>query len=303
MPWRKPSRNSSTNLVPALLTLGEVQKVLQQLLREQVSIRDLTTILEVLLDTAPVNKSQVALVEATRQALGRSLVQPLLSEDRKLKVLTLDPSIEQEIQRSIDPQFAGDRSGSAARCGACSKACRSPLATTPRLNSMTLVCSSPARFHLRRLLEPFMPRIVVLSPAEIPATVSVQSLGMVRDERMATLALVTSMRARCMMTTETKQTERSRFRLDAGGAGKAPDRASSRGALHRPANPRPASVQVPLEDLVHAGVIGLIDAVDKFDPAATCSSSPMRSSEFAARFSIACGPWTGVRDACASRRG
>ncbi len=64
-------------LVPRLLTLGEVQKVLQQLLREQVSIRDLTTIFEVL-DTAAANKTQVALVEATRQALGRALVQPLL---------------------------------------------------------------------------------------------------------------------------------------------------------------------------------------------------------------------------------
>ena len=78
-------------LVPRLLTLGEVQKVLQQLLREQVSIRDLTTILEVLIDAAPANKSPIALVEATRQALGRSLVQPLLTEERKLKVMTLDP--------------------------------------------------------------------------------------------------------------------------------------------------------------------------------------------------------------------
>src|SRR5277367_359469 len=91
-------------LVPRLLTLGEVQRVLQQLLREQVSIRDLTAILEALLETAPVNKSHIALVEAARQALGRSLVQPLLSDDRKLKVLTLDPSIEQEFQRQLDPQ-------------------------------------------------------------------------------------------------------------------------------------------------------------------------------------------------------
>src|SRR5271168_1634185 len=98
-------------LIPRLLTLGEVQRVLQQLLREQVSIRDLSTILEVLLDVAATNKSPIALVEASRQALGRSLVQPLLGEDRKLKVLTLDPAVEQEIQRSVDPQFAGERSG------------------------------------------------------------------------------------------------------------------------------------------------------------------------------------------------
>ncbi|MGD0963625.1 MAG: flagellar biosynthesis protein FlhA [Candidatus Acidiferrales bacterium] len=167
-------------LVPRLLTLGEVQKVLQQLLREQVSIRDLTTILEVLLDTAATNKSPVALVEAVRQALGRSLVQPLLGEDRKLKVLTLDPAVEQEIQRSVDPQFAGDRSGASTSVRRVLEGLQKSIGDKAALNSMTLVCSSPARFYLRRLLEPFLPRIIVLSPAEIPATVSVQSLGMVR---------------------------------------------------------------------------------------------------------------------------
>jgi len=167
-------------LVPRLLTLGEVQKVLQQLLREQVSVRDLTTILEVLLDTAGTNKSPVALVEATRQALGRSLVQPLLGEDRKLKVLTLDPAVEQEIQRSVDPQFAGDRSGASVSVRRVLEGLQKSIGDKAALNSMTLICASPARFYLRRLLEPFLPRIIVLSPAEIPATVSVQSLGMVR---------------------------------------------------------------------------------------------------------------------------
>ena len=167
-------------LVPRLLTLGEVQKVLQQLLREQVSVRDLTTILEVLLDTAGTNKSPVVLVEATRQALGRSLVQPLLGEDRKLKVLTLDPAVEQEIQRSVDPQFAGDRSGASVSVRRVLEGLQKSIGDKAALNSMTLVCASPARFYLRRLLEPFLPRIIVLSPAEIPATVSVQSLGMVR---------------------------------------------------------------------------------------------------------------------------
>jgi flagellar biosynthesis protein FlhA len=167
-------------LVPRLLTLGEVQKVLQQLLREQVSIRDLTTILEVLLDIAANNKSQVAMVEATRQALGRSLVQPLLGEDRKLKVMTLDPGVEQEIQRSVDPQFAGDRTSSASSVRRVLESLQKSIGDKTALNSMTLLCSSPARFYLRRLLEPFLPRIVVLSPAEIPPTVSVQSLGTVR---------------------------------------------------------------------------------------------------------------------------
>ena len=167
-------------LVPRLLTLGEVQKVLQQLLREQVSIRDLSTILEVLLDVSAVNKAPVALVEAVRQALGRSLVQPLLGEDRKLKVLTLDASIEQEIQRSLDPQFAGSAGGSASPLRRVLDGLQKTVTDKSTLNSMTLLCASPARFHLRRLLEPFLPRIVVLSPAEIPPTVSVQSMGVVR---------------------------------------------------------------------------------------------------------------------------
>ena len=169
-------------LVPRLLTLGEVQKVLQQLLREQVSIRDLTTILEVLIDLATTNKTQVALVEAARQALGRSLVQPLLGEDRKLKVLTLDPTIEQQLQRSVDPQFAGDRAGlnQASPVRKVLESLQKTVGDRAAVNSMTLLCNSPGRFYLRRLLEPFLPRTVVLSPPEIPATVSVQSLGVLR---------------------------------------------------------------------------------------------------------------------------
>jgi flagellar biosynthesis protein FlhA len=169
-------------LIPRLLTLGEVQKVLQQLLREQVSIRDLTTILEALLETAPVNKNPIALVEAARQALGRSLVHPLLSDDRKLKVLTLDPEIEQEFQRQIDPQPGVERSpaGTTGPLRHVLESLQRLVGDRVALSSTVLVCSSPVRFHLRRLLEPFIPRIVVLSPAEIPATVTVQSLGVVR---------------------------------------------------------------------------------------------------------------------------
>lgn len=169
-------------LVPRLLSLGEVEKVLQQLLREQVSIRDLTTILEALLDTASVNKSQVALVEAARQALGRALVQPLLSDDRKLKVLTLDPAIEQAMQRQIEPQTQPDRSitGSITPLRQVLDGLQKLVGDRLALSSTVLLCGSPVRYHLRRLLEPFIPRIVVLSPAEIPASVSVQSLGIVR---------------------------------------------------------------------------------------------------------------------------
>ncbi len=169
-------------LVPRLLTLGEVEKVLQQLLREQVSIRDLAKILEALVDTAGINKNQVALVEAARQALGRALVQPLLGDDRKLKVLTLDPAIEQAFQRQLEPQAGGASltTTTVAPLRQILESLQKMVGDRLALSSTVLLCSSPVRYHLRRLLEPFIPRIVVLSPAEIPASVAVQSLGTVR---------------------------------------------------------------------------------------------------------------------------
>src|SRR5579885_2179339 len=123
-------------LVPRLLTLGEVQKVLQQLLRD----------------------------------------------DRKLKVLTLDPGIESEFQRQLEPQAAGERSPGTAIVPLrhILESLQKLVGDRVALSSTVLLCNSPVRFHLRRLLEPFLPRIVILSPAEIPPTITVQSLGVVR---------------------------------------------------------------------------------------------------------------------------
>jgi flagellar biosynthesis protein FlhA len=169
-------------LVPRLLSLGELQRVLQLLLHEQVSIRDLPAILETLLDTAATNKNPVVLVEAVRQRLGRALVTPLLGTDRKLRVLTLDPAMEDELSRSIEMPAAPERTPAPG-----TPLLRRLLDGLQRLvgdpataSSTILLCHSPARFHLRRLLEPFLPRVVVLAPAEIPAGITVQSLGVIR---------------------------------------------------------------------------------------------------------------------------
>ena len=169
-------------LVPRLLSLGELQRVLQLLLHEQVSIRDLPAILETLLDTAAANKNPVHLVEAVRQALGRSVVTPLLGTDRKLRVLTIDPAMEDELSRSIEAPAAPERTQVPA-----TPLLRRLLEGLQRLvgdpataSSTILLCHSPARFHLRRLLEPFLPRVVVLAPAEIPPGITVQSLGVIR---------------------------------------------------------------------------------------------------------------------------
>ena len=165
-------------LVPKVLSLGEVQKTLQQLLREQVSIRDLSTILETLLDLAPAGKNPVLLVEAARQALGRALVQPLLSDNGGLRVVTLDHALEEELGRafggtgpvgstSLQPPFARRILDGLRRLAGEHVAVASPV----------LLCSTPARYHLKRLLEPFLPKVVVLSPLEVPPVIEVQSLG------------------------------------------------------------------------------------------------------------------------------
>ena len=167
-------------LIPKLMSLGEVQKVLQQLLREQVSIRDLGSILETLVEVAPTSKHPVVLVEAARQALGRALVRPLLNEEGKLKVMTVDAALEEELARSFQPQLpsAGAVQPSfARRVLDCLKRMMGEQVT---MATPVLLCGSPARFHLRRLLEPFLPKVVVLSPGEIPPLVQVQSIGVVK---------------------------------------------------------------------------------------------------------------------------
>lgn len=166
-------------LTPKVLSLGEVQKVLQQLLREQVSIRDLPAILEALLDTASVTKHPVLLVESARQALGRALVHPLLSEKGDLRVVTLDPSLEEELGRAFGAQTPGT-----VAAGLQPSFLRRVLEGLRRLAgeqvaiaSPVLLCPTPARFHLKRLLEPFLPKAVVLSPGEIPPVIRVQAVG------------------------------------------------------------------------------------------------------------------------------
>jgi flagellar biosynthesis protein FlhA len=169
-------------LIPKLMTLGEVQKILQQLLREQVSIRDLGTILESMVETAPISKNPVMLVEAARHAVGRALVRPLLNERGELRVVTLDNTIEEECARALN--------GNANAPGAAAlqpslvrrvlEGLRNLLGEHAVQANPVLLCASPGRFYLRRLLEPFLPKLVVLAPTEIPAAVPVHSVGMLR---------------------------------------------------------------------------------------------------------------------------
>jgi flagellar biosynthesis protein FlhA len=174
-------------LVPKLMTLGEVQRVLQQLLREQVSIRDLGSILEILVEAAQQSKNVVHLVESVRQSLGRGLVHPLLDNEGGLKVLVLDQGLESELLHTFDPQGAALLLGDGARpAGMSSDFLKRLVESVKRLTGgastsalPVLLCPSPARYHVKRWLEPFLPKVTVLAPGEIPPEIRVRSIGTV----------------------------------------------------------------------------------------------------------------------------
>jgi flagellar biosynthesis protein FlhA len=172
-------------LVPKLLTLGEVGRVLEQLLRERVSIRDLGTILESMLETAPVNKGVVALVEAARQSLGRRLIQPLLDGEGQLPVLLLDGALEEEILATLAPE-TGQRmlaAGPAPGTPVVRRLADSLRRLIPASSAAALpvlLCPSPARYHVKRWLEPVMPRLAVVAASEIPPEIRLRPMGTVR---------------------------------------------------------------------------------------------------------------------------
>ncbi len=172
-------------LVPKLLSLGEVARVLEQLLRERVSIRDLGAILEALVETAPANKSLVALVEAARQALGRRLVRPLLDADGQLPVLLLDPAVEEEILAATAPEgsqrlLAAGAMPATPLVRRLADSVKSLISSASSAAPPVLLCPSPARYYVRRWLEPVLPRLAVVAASEIPPEIRLRPAGTVR---------------------------------------------------------------------------------------------------------------------------
>jgi flagellar biosynthesis protein FlhA len=172
-------------LVPKLLTLGEVQRVLEQLLRERVSIRDMGSILEALVETAPVSKNLVTLVEAARHALGRRLIQPLLDPEGQLPVLLLDPALEDEILGFL-AQEGGQRQLTAATRPSTplvrrlADSLKQLIASVPATALPVLLCPSPARYHVKRWIEPWVPRMAVVAATDIPPETRLRPMGTVR---------------------------------------------------------------------------------------------------------------------------
>src|SRR5215218_3789423 len=168
-------------LTPALLTLGEVQRVLHALLDEGVSIRDLVRIFEALSVRAKTSTELDGLVEAARAALGSAISHPYVTPDERLHVFTLDPSFEQRLLESIRPSDAGVVLAlDAAGIDALVHGCSGLLEEAERQGlSPVLVCSPQVRAALARLMRQVLPRLPVISYAEVSWTAQIESLGVV----------------------------------------------------------------------------------------------------------------------------
>ena len=172
-------------LVPKLLSLGEVERVLEQLLRERVSILDMGAILEALLEASPVSKNVVSLVEAARQALGRRLIQPLVDGEGQLPVLLLDGELEEGILATLSPETSQRMLSAGSAPGTpvvrrLTDSLRRLIPATSAAAHPVLLVPSPARYYVKRWLEPFLPRLAVVSAGEIPPEIRLRPVGTVR---------------------------------------------------------------------------------------------------------------------------
>jgi flagellar biosynthesis protein FlhA len=169
-------------VVPDQLSLGEVQRVLQALLREGVPIRDLGAIVEEIGDKSRLTRDPAVLAEYARAALGRTITAPHLDGAQRLRAISLDPAIEQEIGESIaqtpdGEQLAMEPSRAQALIAALGSQLDSAVAQGAR---PVLLCSARARRHLRRLCEQSLPQLTVCSYNEIVPGVRVENMGVVQ---------------------------------------------------------------------------------------------------------------------------
>jgi flagellar biosynthesis protein FlhA len=166
-------------LIPDLLPLGGLQKVLQNLLREQVSIRDMLTICETLADYASRVKDPAILTEYVRQKLSRSITGPLTDEQGSISVLTLATQIEDFIRESIQKTEHGTYLNLEPNLA--QRIIESIQQSAEKVSSDGLqpiiLCSPIVRRHVRHLLERFMPHVIILSNNELSSQTKIKSLG------------------------------------------------------------------------------------------------------------------------------
>ena len=173
--------NLVDELVPKLLGLGEIQKVLQNLLREGVSIRDLLTILETLADFAPTTRDTDILTEYVRQALKRAISARYFAQNDTNSVVTLDPKIEQEIMSCVKQTENGSFINmDPARTHAILDSVKVEMQKLENLGKTPIIVTSPiVRIYFRKLTEDYYKDLIVVSYNEVDSSVNLTSVGMV----------------------------------------------------------------------------------------------------------------------------
>jgi flagellar biosynthesis protein FlhA len=164
-------------IVPKVCSVGDVQRVLRQLLRERVPVRDLTTILEAIADAAAASKDPDVVTEAVRVALGRSVCRAYQSDNGDLRVIAVSPALEDALAASVTRTDRGavlaiepDRAQRlASRLG--------EVLAREDLAQPVLLCTPTLRPHLWRLFSRALPHIAVLSHSEVPPTMRVLSVA------------------------------------------------------------------------------------------------------------------------------
>ncbi|AFK86806.1 MULTISPECIES: flagellar biosynthesis protein FlhA [Thermoanaerobacterium] len=168
-------------IVPKLLSLGDIEKVLCNLLREEISIRDMVTILETLADYAPTTKDTDVLTEYVRQSLKRAITNKY-AKDGKLQVITLDPEVERSIQNAINQTEHGSYLALPPdSMQKILKAVHNIIKKITIKGEQPIILTAPIiRFYLRKLIEQISKDIVVLSYNELLPNVEVFSVGTVK---------------------------------------------------------------------------------------------------------------------------
>ena len=168
-------------VIPNILSLGEIHKVLQNLVHEQVSIRDLPRILEILGEVARQNKNIDVLTEYTRNGLSAQICERIKNSDNTIRVMTLDPNLEAKLEGSLTEYDGAVKLNlSPSDAGAIIDAVKRTANEVKQMGEMPIMVASPViRLQMKRLTENDIPSMIVLSYNEITSGIELQSIGMV----------------------------------------------------------------------------------------------------------------------------
>lgn len=164
---------------PKVLSLGEVQRVLQSLLRERVAIRDLATILEAITDAGSLTHDVNVLTEHARAAVARTICASLSNEAGEMPVLTLDPRLEQQFAERMGLLGGAQKAAMEPEFGRAMLEKIETAAQAAVLSHPVVLCSAQVRPHLRKLTERFLPDLTVLAHGEVAPGVKLLSVGTV----------------------------------------------------------------------------------------------------------------------------